>query len=139
MHFLRFALVGGCGFLIDVAATYLLSHFVIVEVARGSAFWVAASSNWWLNRQFTFERVRQERPVKQWMKFLSASSIGFLPNWSCYWFLLNSGVEQAISSLIPVDTAIWWPYIAMIPGILLGMVVNFTLSKRWVFRVSTAR
>ncbi|MGF1734601.1 GtrA family protein [Photobacterium satsumensis] len=138
-RFLKFAIVGGCGFLVDVAATYMLSQFVIVEVARGIAFWIAASSNWWLNRQFTFEGVLQERPVKQWLKFLSASSIGFLPNWICYWILLNSSVEQATSLLISVDIAIWWPYLAMIPGILLGMVVNFTLSERWVFRLVAAK
>ncbi|MGR5062895.1 GtrA family protein [Photobacterium sp. DNB22_13_2] len=139
IRFLRFAFVGGCGFLVDVAATYMLSHFVVVEVARGCAFWIAASSNWWLNRLFTFEGAQQKHPFKQWLQFLSASSIGFLPNWVCYWMLLNSSLEQTTSALISIDIAIWWPYLAMIPGILLGMMVNFSLSERWVFRVAAAK
>lgn len=31
-----------------------------------------------------------------------------------------------------------WPYLAMIPGILLGMVINYTLADRWVFRSAPA-
>ncbi len=27
-----------------------------------------------------------------------------------------------------------WPLVAMIPGILLGVVANFTLATRWVYR-----
>lgn len=138
-RFLKFAIVGGCGFLVDVAATYMLSQFVIIEVARGFAFWITASTNWLLNRLFTFEGALQVHPVKQWMQFLAASSVGFLPNWICYWILLNSSVEQATSSVMSVDVAIWWPYLAMIPGILLGMLVNFTLSERWVFRLVAAK
>lgn len=76
-RFLKFAIVGAGGFFVDVFVTYTLSLFVMAEVARGAAFWVAASSNWWLNRQFTFSSSQQERALKQWLQFLSASSVAF--------------------------------------------------------------
>lgn len=27
-----------------------------------------------------------------------------------------------------------YPYVALVPGILAGMLINFSLSKAWVFR-----
>ncbi|MBY5946334.1 GtrA family protein [Photobacterium rosenbergii] len=138
-RFLKFAIVGVGGFFVDILVTYALSQFVMVEVARGAAFWVAASSNWWLNRQFTFSSSQQERPLKQWIQFLSASSLGFLPNWGCYWILMNSDIGLATSSILSIDISTWWPYLAMVPSILLGMGVNFVLSDRWVFRLAATR
>lgn len=138
-YFLKFAVVGCGGFVVDISVTFILSQFMLAEVARGAAFWVAASSNWWLNRQFTFSSAQRRQPLKQWLHFLSASSIGFVPNWGCYWILINSDLERTASSLLSVDLSAWWPYGAMIPGILLGMVVNFILSSRWVFRLAVTR
>ncbi|PSU13197.1 GtrA family protein [Photobacterium gaetbulicola] len=138
-RFLKFAVVGAGGFLVDVIATYTLSRFVAVELARAIAFWIAASSNWWFNRHFTFDQALSRPSVQQWLQFLSASCVGFLPNWGCYWLLMNTGLEQATTSLIPIDSAMWWPYLAMVPGILLGMGVNFILSDRWVFRLPVMR
>ena len=132
-------MVGAGGFLVDVLVTYMLSQVVFAELARGVAFWVAASSNWWLNRQFTFSSNQKEQPLKQWLQFLGASSIGFLPNWGCYWLLMNSDIGLATSSILSIEISIWWPYVAMVPGILLGMGVNFILSDRWVFRLAATR
>ncbi|WP_369921910.1 GtrA family protein [Marinomonas polaris] len=59
--FVRFAIVGGAGFLVDLASMLLLSIWLPHIVARGFAFWVAASSNWWWNRTITFTDPKQEK------------------------------------------------------------------------------
>ena len=145
---LTFAMVGGCGFLVDAASLYLLSLWFPLPLARGGAFWLAASSNWWLNRQVTFRHVNAVMPApQQWGQFLVASCIGFIPNVGCYWLLMewvepgNMILSSAVFNSAVQDSTIfvrYWPYLAMIPGILLGMVINFTLADRWVFRSASA-
>lgn len=41
-----------------------------------------------------------------------------------------------IEDMTGQNLALFWPYVAMIPGILLGMLTNFILSERWVFRLA---
>lgn len=122
--FIRFAVVGGVGFIVDSISLVLLNQLFPLVLARGVAFWVAASSNWYLNRHFTFLNGATARPaVAQWGQFLFASCIGFVPNWGCYWWLVTN-----------TEWAELHPVLAMVPGIGLGMCVNYALSKYWVFR-----
>ncbi|PJE57170.1 GtrA family protein [Marinomonas sp. BSi20584] len=133
--FVRFAIVGGAGFLVDLASMLLLSIWLPHLVARGFAFWVAASSNWWWNRTITFTVPKQEKTsdskkaaALQWMQFLGSSVIAFVPNWGCYLILMSQPPATSNSTL-----TLLWPYLAMIPGILIGMMLNYVFSRYWVF------
>ncbi|MGO2513019.1 GtrA family protein [Marinomonas polaris] len=133
--FVRFAIVGGAGFLVDLASMLLLSIWLPHLVARGFAFWVAASSNWWWNRTITFTDPKQEKTsdskkaaALQWMQFLGSSVIAFVPNWGCYLILMSQPLATSNSTL-----TLLWPYLAMIPGILIGMMLNYVFSRYWVF------
>lgn len=132
-----FGLVGAAGFVVDVTAMALLSQWLTMPSARAGAFWVAASSNWWLNRQLTFKQQKTENRTKEWLKFLTSSCFGFIPNWGCYALLIQKlnffvsffeglGLNHSlfISSI---------PYLLMVPGILLGMIINFNFADKWVF------
>lgn len=136
-----FGLVGGAGFVVDVAAMTLLSQWLPMSSARAGSFWVAASSNWWLNRQLTFKKQQTKNKTKEWLKFLTSSCFGFIPNWGCYALLipkltffitlfesLGLNHDLFISSI---------PYLLMIPGILLGMIINFNFADKWVFSHTT--
>ncbi|MGF1759501.1 GtrA family protein [Photobacterium sagamiensis] len=150
---IRFAFVGGIGFLVDVVTMALLSLFIPLIPARALAFWVAASSNWWWNRRITFKNSDTNKPIKQWTRFLCVSCLGFVPNWGCYWWLMQlvdtATIQVSLEALFGASTgkaesyqaetiiriaASAWPFIAMVPGILLGMLTNFMLAERWVFR-----
>ncbi|PSW19966.1 GtrA family protein [Photobacterium sanctipauli] len=142
---MMFSLVGGSGFVVDLAAMYCLSTLVSFEVARALAFWVAASSNWWVNRTFTYRNftdngAEHDGLIRQWIRFLCSAVIGFIPNYLVYWGLITAFPPEwwALSSERPLFGAMW-PYIAMVPGVLCGMLVNFTLSERWVFRHQAAK
>ncbi len=135
---IRFALVGGAGFIVDVMALALFSSIVPFVFARAGSFWIAATSNWWCNRVFTFRDAEKRTPVMQWLKFLLCVCFSFLPNWGCYWMLLEWFEPTMIENITGQNVALFWPYVAMIPGILLGMLTNFILSELWVFRLAEA-
>lgn len=123
MTLFRFACVGATGFVIDCLSFVLLSTLAPPVTARGASFWIAASSNWYLNRHFTFRQSGQHQAAKQWGQFLCASVVGFLPNWGIYvWLLHNTPWAQD------------YTLAAMVPGILAGMLVNYLLAKSWVFK-----
>jgi dolichol-phosphate mannosyltransferase len=130
--FIRFAIVGGVGFLVDLTSMLLLSIWLPHLFARGIAFWIAASSNWWWNRHITFidaQKIKHKKAaVLQWMQFLGSSVVAFIPNWGCYLFLLAH--PPAISSPTFI---LLWPYLAMAPGVLAGMMLNYIFSRFWIF------
>ncbi|RBP84335.1 GtrA family protein [Marinomonas rhizomae] len=131
--FVRFAIVGGVGFLIDLTCMALLSIWLPHFTARGIAFWVAASSNWWWNRTITFNKANRsdtdlKTATRQWMQFLGGSIVAFIPNWGCYLILISQSPATSDTIL-----ALLWPYIAMVPGILIGMMINYVFSRFWVF------
>jgi len=143
MKLLKFAGVGSIGFIVDAAVMFALSFHILPMPARALAFWVAASSNWWLNRQFTFKHHDTTRPLQQWRRFLTVSCIGFIPNWGCYGVLMQIVDINLLSAfliesdanpnLVSLNTMAW-PFVAMVPGVLLGMLSNYLLAERWVFR-----
>ncbi|QUX92234.1 GtrA family protein [Marinomonas sp. A3A] len=133
--FVRFAIVGGAGFLVDLTCMLLLSFWLPHLVARGIAFWVAASSNWWWNRTITFTESKaqitstnKKATALQWIQFLGSSAIAFVPNWGCYLVLMSQPPATPNSTL-----SLLWPYLAMIPGILIGMMLNYVFSRFWIF------
>jgi len=151
MKILRFAGVGSIGFVVDAATMFILSFYIAFIPARAIAFWVAATSNWWLNRHITFDASDTSKPVSQWGRFIAVSCIGFIPNWGCYWLLMQSiDINQLlIASLIKypelksllvshLDVEVAWSVVAMVPGVLLGMLTNYLLADRWVFRLAVA-
>jgi putative flippase GtrA len=125
--------ISGCiAFTIDVLMMSLLSLFLSLPLSRGIAVLVAASSSWWINRKVTFKS--ENRAYKEWFHFLIVSSIGFVPNWLCYWWLMgidNPMTNWPFQNTIMVES---WHIVAIVPGVLLGMVCNFILSFRFVFR-----
>ncbi|WP_369921911.1 GtrA family protein [Marinomonas polaris] len=62
------------------------------------------------------------------MQFLGSSVIAFVPNWGCYLILMSQPPATSNSTL-----TLLWPYLAMIPGILIGMMLNYVFSRYWVF------
>ncbi|MBJ7551762.1 GtrA family protein [Marinomonas ostreistagni] len=128
-QFIKFGLVGSIGFLVDISILWLLSHWLPYPTARAVSFWGAVTSNWWLNRVFTFQDAEHaEKPHQQWGKFFLASLVGFIPNWGGFVIMMWFGEVQGFTNY-----AIF-PYVAIIPGVLAGMIINFSLSKVWVFK-----
>ncbi|MCA8949688.1 MAG: GtrA family protein [Planctomycetes bacterium] len=126
VEFVQFGLVGGSGFVVDVAlflglqAAFGLQH----EVARALSFWGSASWNWAWNRAVTFADRRRTRKRFQWPAFVLSSLLGFVVNWGTY-YLLTNHVEFFRSEGSRI--------LALFAGVVAGMGLNFVLARSFVF------
>lgn len=122
-QFLRFALVGAAGFIVDAstlkAAMYLgAGHYS----GRVISYLVAATFTWSLNRRYTFREQQDANLFREWIKFLAANLAGGGINYATY---------AALVALSPTVEA--WPTIGVAAGSIAGLAVNFTLSRLLVF------
>lgn len=90
------------------------------------SFLVAVTFTWWGNRTLTFaERAAKSggHIAKEWLAFVTANGVGFLVNFAVYASLVAVAPK-------PVGN----PFMALVFGTLAGLVFNFVLSSRLVFR-----
>ena len=125
-RFLRFALVGTAGFLVNWVALYLALHLVRLDKYSGwfAAFLVAVTFTWWGNRTLTFrDRAAKHGLAREWLAFLVGNSLGAAANFAVY-FLLVTFTRQPLGD----------PLVAIVAGTLVGLIFNFAVSARFVFR-----
>ena len=117
----RFCLVGASGVLVNLAVFQAgLMIGVPLLPASALAFVVAASSNFFLNRAWTFGGAPSlEGTTARWARFLGASLIGLGANLS---------VLYALTGWFGV-----WNILGQLAGIAAGTLLNFWLSRSWVF------
>jgi len=121
-EFVRFGLVGVVGFLVDAGAlTLAVGYSFDLYSARVISFSCAVTTTWFLNRVFTF-RSTSANLVGQWARFALVNAIGGLLNYGTYALLVW---QVALVSIEPI--------IGVAAGSIVGMIVNFTLSKHYVF------
>lgn len=79
--FVKFGVVGASGMVVDFAVLFLLRDVVGLHdlVANTISFTAAASSNYFLNRIWTF-RSHDEKVVAEYAKFLLVSTVGLIIN-----------------------------------------------------------
>jgi putative flippase GtrA len=121
-EFWRFCLVGGSGVLVNLAVFQgALMLWAPILPASALAFVVAASSNFVLNRAWTFRgSASREGTAVRWAKFLGASLAGLAAN-------------LAVLALLTSWLGAWY-ILAQLAGIGAGTLLNFQLSRLWVFR-----
>lgn len=123
-EFLRFGAVGTVGFLIDTATLYAaLSLGAGLYFGRVLSYMAAASTNWALNRAWTFRGAARGHAGRQWSMFLLVNLLGFAVNYTTYILLV---------AFWPVASS--YPVIAVAAGAVAGLGGNFLLSRRFVFR-----
>lgn len=123
VQFLRFGAVGAAGFVIDTATVYSLLDRLGLYGAGVAGFVTAASGNWVLNRLWTFRGQGSGPAHWQWAMFMVTNLGGFV---------LNRGTYALLVTFVAV--AARRPVIAIAAGAVAGLLVNFTLSRRVVFR-----
>jgi putative flippase GtrA len=126
--FLRFGTVGAGGYVVDNAVLYVMTHVFRLDPYTGRIFSYlgAATFTWFGNRYLTFadRRAHGARAVVQeWLTFLLANAVGGAVNFGLY-ALLVKFAPAPLNNL----------YIALACGVAAGLVFNFTLSRRLVFR-----
>lgn len=122
----RFGMAGAVGFAVDSGVLYLCVRFFGWDPYSGRAlsFLAAATTTWVLNRRFTFgDQTPRARLPGQYVRYLLGALSGGSVNYATY--------------AVWVYTSVWvqtYLIVAVAAGSLAGMVVNFAVSKWWVFR-----
>ena len=128
--FVRFALVGGAGYLVNAAALTVFTCTLYLDAAPAlaGAIFVAMCFTWAGNRYLTFgaRRAHDLRGMtEEWLRFVGANLLGAVVNYAVALSLLRYGPGW-LHNL----------YVAQACGVLAGLVFNFTLSSLVVFRAS---
>jgi putative flippase GtrA len=127
-RFLRFTLVGAAGFVVNEAALWIALHGLRLNAYIGGvfSFLVAVTFTWWGNRMLTFSEhaAHGVRSVcAEWLSFLAANGFGFLVNYGVYATLIAAAPK-------PLNN----PFVGLAFGTVAGLLFNFILSSRIVFR-----
>ncbi|OYQ32615.1 hypothetical protein CHU95_17715 [Niveispirillum lacus] len=138
-QFATFALIGVGGLFVDMAALAVALHLLALDPYGGRVFsyLMAATFTWYMNRQFTFTGVSRRGAIRQWARFLAANAVGAVVNYGVYVLVLNTGPwVMGVIGLWPAVLTALLPYAGVAAGSISGLVFNFILSKRLVFRKS---
>ena len=125
LEIMHFCTVGCSGLCIDIAIFMLAVYGLGIHhlLAKIISFLTAASSNWALNRRFSFPAAHRARRDKQWMNFILVSGSGALLNLLIYWYLISSFAQMATA-----------PFIAVAAAAVATAAWNFTFAKLFIFR-----
>lgn len=122
--------VGAIGFVVDVGAFTL---FVTVAAlgpyaARVLAFLAALSTTFLLNRALVWRERAEARTARQAGRYLAASLVAGACNLAAY-----AAIVATFGDTFPL------PHLALASGVGVGLVVNFMLYDRLVFRAPPDR
>jgi putative flippase GtrA len=106
--FIKFAAVGTSGLIIDFGTTYLLKEKAKINkyIANAAGFTLAATSNYFLNRLWTFHSTNPQI-FYEFSSFIIVSIIGLGINTGVLWIFtkktkLNFYISKAIATLVTV-------------------------------------
>ena len=122
----RFGLVGALGFVIDASVLYIaLYQFGFgYYVGRLISYLCASTVAWYLHRIFTFKVTHTKGGFRELINFQIMNSFGGGTNYLIYALLIANFSEFRAH-----------PVMAVAIGALVGLFINFYLSKKVVFRV----
>jgi dolichol-phosphate mannosyltransferase len=119
MEVLRYCLVGGTGYVVNLVAFLIADRRMTYTLAFSLAFVLAATSNFVWNRVWTF-RVRHGVPHHQYVRFLTVSAMALC---------LDLAVLRAL-----VEAAGMAKVSAAALAILVATPVSFLGNKLWTFQ-----
>lgn len=112
--FLKFGIVGCSGMIIDFGMTYICKEFFKLNkfISNAIGFILAATSNYFLNRVWTFES-HSEQIGTQYIQFMVVSTIGLGIN-SLVLYLLNEKLKWNfyLSKLFAIGITTIWNFFA---------------------------
>jgi len=110
--FIKFGIVGATGLVVDFGFTYLFKEFFKVQkyVANAIGFTLAATSNYFLNRIWTFRSTNPEIAV-EYFEFLFISIIGLAINTLVLWLLVSRfKLNFYLSKLFAIAVVTIWNF-----------------------------
>lgn len=114
VKFLKFGLVGFTGLFVDFGFTYLFKEIFKVQkyVANAIGFMIAASSNYILNRIWTFQSSNPEIAV-EYAEFILISVVGLGINTFILWFILKKfKINFYLAKVFAIGVVTIWNFLA---------------------------
>jgi putative flippase GtrA len=112
--FIKFGAVGFSGVFIDFGITYLFKEIFNVQkyVSNAIGFMLAASSNYYLNRIWTFQSTNPNVAV-EYTEFIVISFIGLIINTSILWLLVSKlRMNFYMSKIFAIGVVTLWNFAA---------------------------
>jgi putative flippase GtrA len=112
--FIKFCIAGFTCMMIDFGITYLGKEKLKTSkyIANGFGFLISATTNFFLNRAWTFQN-HDPHVFTQFLKFISVALIGLGINTSVlYFFHHNRKQNFYVSKLIATGVTVFWNFIA---------------------------
>jgi len=114
LKFIKFGVVGFSGLFIDFGFTYLCKEVFKIQkyVANAIGFTIAASSNYFLNRIWTFHSMNPEIAV-EYTEFLLISFLGLGLNTLILYFVINRfKLNFYVAKVIAIGIVTIWSFFA---------------------------
>ena len=112
LQFIKFCVVGGTGVVVDFGSTFLFKEKLKLNkyIANSLGFMAAASTNYLLNRWWTF-RSHDPEVAQQYVQFVGISAIGLILN-NIIIYLLNdkARLNFYLSKLIAIGLVTLWNF-----------------------------
>ena len=112
LQFIKFCVVGGTGVVADFGITFLFKEKLKLNkyIANSLGFMAAASTNYLLNRWWTF-RSHDPEVAQQYVQFVGISAIGLILN-NIIIYLLNdkARLNFYLSKLIAIGLVTLWNF-----------------------------
>ncbi len=112
--FLKFALVGLGGVVIDFSITWLIKEKIKWSpyIANASGFLVAASVNWYLNRIWSFESQNQDI-LMEYSNFIGVALLGLLINTSILFLSIKRlNLNFYLAKTLAIGITTIWNFLA---------------------------
>lgn len=136
-RFLRFALVGVIGAIIDFGVFNLLVHFTSISSVLASviSFITAVCSNFVWNRYWTYPDSRSKHVAHQLLQFIVISLIGLIIRTPLFAFLEKNLVVlfTGINLNIPLTPTFLGHNISLAIAIIVVMFWNFFANRLWTY------
>ncbi|GHT10668.1 polysaccharide biosynthesis protein GtrA [Bacteroidia bacterium] len=112
LKFVKFCIVGGSGVLVDFGTTWLLKEKVRLNryLANACGFLLAASSNYLLNRLWTFAS-QNPHIAAEYMTFVAIALVGLGINSLVIWLLSDKwGWQFYFSKIVATGAVTLWNF-----------------------------
>ncbi len=114
LKFLKFGIVGFSGLLVDFGTTYVCKELLKIQkyIANSIGFTVAASTNYILNRVWTFHSTSPNIGL-EYTQFLVISLFGLALNNFILWLIISRfKLNFYLSKLIAIGIVTLWNFLA---------------------------
>lgn len=116
LKFLKFGFVGFSGVFVDFGFTYICKELLHIQkyVSNAIGFMLAASSNYFLNRVWTFQSTNPNIAM-EYSEFILISFIGLLINTLILWLLVSKlNMNFYLSKIFAIAVVTIWNFVANI-------------------------